>query len=110
MVFAVAIRTVARRQRSLKRRPAAAHSFNRNALPSRRNQRLMVVLVRCLPGRTSTMRWKIHRGGHGHDPRRIDLLTALALVVVIIAASYYFDRPKPPVTGAFIEPSQTVRW
>ena len=56
------------------------------------------------------MRWKIHQGGHGHDPRRIDLLTALALVVVIIAASYYFDRPKPPVTGAFIEPSQTVRW
>jgi hypothetical protein len=54
------------------------------------------------------MRWKIDRGGH--DPRQIDLLAALALVVIIIAAGYYFDRPKSPVTRTFIEPSQTVRW
>ena len=54
------------------------------------------------------MRWKIDRGGH--DPRQIDLLAALALVFLIIAAGYYFDRPKAPVPRAFIEPSQTVRW
>lgn len=54
------------------------------------------------------MRWKIHRGGH--DPRQIDLLAALVLVVAIIAAYHYFDRPEPPTHGAFIEPSQTVRW
>jgi hypothetical protein len=54
------------------------------------------------------MRWKIHRGGH--DPRQIDLLAALALVVIIITAYHYFDRPNPPVTSGFIEPSQSVRW
>jgi len=55
------------------------------------------------------MRWKIsHRG---HDPRHIDLLAALALVMVIIAAWRFFesgsDTPKP---AAFIVPSQSVRW
>jgi hypothetical protein len=54
------------------------------------------------------MRWKFHRSGH--DPRQIDLLAALALVIIIIAAWHYFDRPEPPVNGAFIEPSQHVRW
>ena len=55
------------------------------------------------------MRWKI--GHRGHDPRHIDLLVALALVIVIIAASRFFesgsDTPKPT---AFIVPSQSVRW
>ena len=55
------------------------------------------------------MRWKIsHRG---HDPRHIDLLAALVLVIAIIAAWRFFeggsDRPKPT---AFIVPSQSVRW
>jgi len=30
------------------------------------------------------MRWKISH--HGHDPRQIDLLAVLALLIVIIAA------------------------
>jgi hypothetical protein len=55
------------------------------------------------------MRWKIsHRG---NDPRHVDLLAALALVIVIIAAWRFFesgsDTPKPT---AFIVPSQSVRW
>jgi hypothetical protein len=55
------------------------------------------------------MRWRIsHRG---HDPRHIDLLAALALVIVIIGAWRFFesasDTPKPT---AFIVPSQSVRW
>ncbi len=55
------------------------------------------------------MRWKIsHRG---QDPRCIDLLAALALVIVIIAAWRFFesgsDTPQP---AAFIVPSQSVRW
>ncbi len=55
------------------------------------------------------MRWKIsHRG---HDPRRIDLLAALALVIVIVAAWRFFesgsDTPRPTT---FIVPSQSVRW
>jgi hypothetical protein len=55
------------------------------------------------------MRWKIsHRG---HDPRQIDLLAVLALVIVIIAACRYFDEnPAKPITTSFIVPSQSVRW
>jgi hypothetical protein len=55
------------------------------------------------------MRWKISHGGH--DPRQIDLLAVLALLIVIMAAWRYFDgNPEPPGTTAFIEPSQSVRW
>jgi RsiW-degrading membrane proteinase PrsW (M82 family) len=55
------------------------------------------------------MRWKTsHRG---HDPRQIDLLVALALVIVIVAAWRFFESgshtPKPTT---FIVPSQSVRW
>ena len=59
--------------------------------------------------RTSMMRWKIdHRG---HDPRQIDLLAALALVLVIVAACRYFSERSPaPGTASFIVPSQSVRW
>jgi hypothetical protein len=55
------------------------------------------------------MRWKISH--HGHDPRQIDLLAVLALLIVIVAAWRYFDgNPEPPSATAFIEPSQSVRW
>jgi lipopolysaccharide export system protein LptC len=54
------------------------------------------------------MRWKISH--HGHDPRQIDLLAILALLVVIGAAWFYFDRSQPQSTSAFIVPSQSVRW
>jgi hypothetical protein len=55
------------------------------------------------------MRWKISR--HGHDPREIDLLAVLALVIVIAAAYRYFSQsPEVPGTTAFIVPSQSVRW
>ena len=55
------------------------------------------------------MRWKIsHRG---HDPRQIDLLAVIALLIVITSAYDYFthDSRKPSNT-AFIVPSQSVRW
>ena len=55
------------------------------------------------------MGWKIRPTGH--DPRQIDLLAALALVIVIIAAWHYFDRTSgAPSDTAFIVPSQNVRW
>jgi hypothetical protein len=55
------------------------------------------------------MRWKI--SPHGHDPRQIDLLAVIALVIIIIAAWRYFeDRPEPPNTTAFIVPSQSTHW
>jgi hypothetical protein len=55
------------------------------------------------------MRWKIsHRG---HDPRQIDLLAALALVTVIVAACRYLsESPSAPRITSFIVPSQSVRW
>jgi len=55
------------------------------------------------------MRWKIRPSGH--DPRQIDLLAALALVIVIIALGHYLSHPSAPsAKSAIIEPSQTVRW
>ncbi len=56
------------------------------------------------------MRWKISH--HGHDPRQIDLLAAVAILIAIISAYLYFNyTPLPPSsTAALIEPSQTVRW
>jgi hypothetical protein len=55
------------------------------------------------------MRWKISH--HGHDPRQIDLLAVLALLIVIVTALRYFDgSPEPQASTAFIEPSQSVRW
>jgi hypothetical protein len=55
------------------------------------------------------MRWKISH--HGHDPRHIDLIAALALVIVIVATCLFIGGgSQPPSTAAFIVPSQSVRW
>jgi hypothetical protein len=56
------------------------------------------------------MRWKISH--HGHDPRQIDVLAIVVLVILIISAfSYFENRASPPAhTAGFIEPSQSVRW
>jgi hypothetical protein len=55
------------------------------------------------------MRWKIRPGGH--DPRQIDLMAALAIVILIVAIGHYLGQsPQPSAKSAFIEPSQTVRW
>jgi len=44
------------------------------------------------------MRWKISH--HGHDPRQIDLLAVLALLIIIVAAWRYF------VSGVLRSPSE----
>ena len=56
------------------------------------------------------MRWKISH--HGPDPRQIDLLAIVVLVILIITAfSYFEDRASAPARATgFIEPSQSVRW
>jgi hypothetical protein len=55
------------------------------------------------------MGWKLHH--REHDPRQIDLLAAVALLILITAAYRFFaDRPNQPATSAFIVPSQTVHW
>jgi hypothetical protein len=55
------------------------------------------------------MRWKIsHRD---HDPRLIDLMAALALVIVIVAVCRFVEGgAQAPSTADFIVPSQSVRW
>ncbi len=54
------------------------------------------------------MRWKIKPSGH--DPRQIDLLAIIALLIVIIAVGHYLTAHPTPHLTSFIEPSQTVRW
>jgi len=56
------------------------------------------------------MRWKISR--QGHDPRQIDLLAIMALVVSITAAYALIEHhaAAPRNTTAFIVPSQSARW
>jgi hypothetical protein len=66
-------------------------------------------------GRPRIMRWKISHGNHdhgGHDPRQIDLIAIIALLIVIIAAfKFYSDSfESAPSTTAFIVPSQSVHW
>jgi hypothetical protein len=101
----MALWTLARRQRAV---GCALHRIQSKRLLQRRNQSVIMVLVRCLPTEDS-MRWKF--GPSGHDPRQIDLLAAIALVVFIVAVDYYFtEKPTPHQTSAFIEPSQSVRW
>jgi hypothetical protein len=56
------------------------------------------------------MRFKISPSGH--DPRQIDLLAILALIVTIIGALRYYEDTTalPPSTTAYIVPSQHVHW
>ncbi len=55
------------------------------------------------------MRWKIsHRD---HDPRQIDLIAILALLILIVAACRFFSGGSGTLSStAFIVPSQSVRW
>lgn len=57
------------------------------------------------------MRWKIK--GYGHDPRQIDLLAVIALLLVSLGAFVFVASiafSTPPNTTALIVPSQHVRW
>jgi hypothetical protein len=80
------------------------------ALLERGNLSRIVRIVVSPSREETTMRWKISH--HGHDPRQIDLLAIVALVILIISAfSYFEDRASAPArTTGFIEPSQSVRW
>lgn len=63
------------------------------------------------------MRWKISphfrfRPGSHHDPRTIDMLAIIALLVLVIGSGWYLatSLAMPPSTTAFIVPSQSVHW
>jgi hypothetical protein len=94
----MAVRQVAGRQRAL------ARLFERAG-----NSGFPTALVWSLPWEEQAMRWKIsHRG---HDPRQLDLVAVLALVI-IVAACRYFSHSTTDMRGhaSFIVPSQSVRW
>jgi hypothetical protein len=72
----------------------------------RRGTRIVLVLR---SGRKQSMRWKTNH--REHDPRHVDLMAVLALLILIVAAyRFYTVTPNVSATTAFIEPSQTVRW
>jgi hypothetical protein len=74
-----------------------------------RNRSFLTALTSSFLREETIMRPKISR--HGHDPRQVDLLAIIALVVVIVAAFRYFGgHSEPPSLSALIEPSQSVRW
>jgi hypothetical protein len=117
MVSAMALRALARRQCALRislTDPVAALSAQiRIAGPPRRGARgtatANVALSLHAPREETTMRWKISR--HGHDPRQVDLLAVIALVIIIVAAWRYFgEDSEPRNTTAFIVPSQSTHW
>ncbi|MCK1652323.1 hypothetical protein IVA88_12875 [Bradyrhizobium sp. 149] len=70
------------------------------------------------------MRWKISphfdfrpgpdsRGGsRSHDPRTLDMLAIIALLVLVAGSGWYLATSfaTPPSTTAFIVPSQSVHW
>jgi hypothetical protein len=62
-------------------------------------------------GRPIIMRWKISHGHYGgHDPRQIDLIVALLILIVAAFRFYSGSFETPPSTSAFIVPSQSVHW
>jgi hypothetical protein len=56
------------------------------------------------------MRWKIRPSGH--DPRQIDLLAIVAILIIIVAVYGLVEHlmATPQSTSVFIVPSQNVRW
>lgn len=63
------------------------------------------------------MRWKISPHFHfrpdsHQDPRTIDMLAIIALLVLVIGSGWYLatSLAMPPSTTAFIVPSQSVHW
>jgi hypothetical protein len=54
---------------------------------------------------------RLHIEKHGHDPRQIDLVAVIALVVLVFGAICYLcGSAAEPMTTGFIVPSQTVHW
>jgi hypothetical protein len=56
------------------------------------------------------MRLHFHRDGH--DPRQIDLVAVIALLVVVYGGVCYLSGPSfvPASTTSFIEASQSAHW
>jgi hypothetical protein len=54
---------------------------------------------------------RLHIEKHGHDPRQVDLVAVIALVVLVVGAIGYFYSSAPEeITTALIVPGQSVHW
>ena len=68
--------------------------------------------------RVAALVWSVGRPNHalenqprGHDPRQIDLIAIVALLIVIVPpAGSTAKQSDAPSNTAFIVPSQSVRW
>jgi hypothetical protein len=79
------------------------------------NRRFAGALIGYFRREAKIMRWKISHGDHGHrghDPRQIDLIAIVALLIAILAAFRFYSTTfdTAPSTTAFIVPSQSVHW
>jgi hypothetical protein len=54
---------------------------------------------------------RLHIEPDGHDPRQVDLVAVVSLIVLVFVAICYLCGPaSEPITTAFIVPSQSVHW
>jgi hypothetical protein len=54
---------------------------------------------------------RLHIEKHGHDPRQVDLVAVIALIVLVFGAMcYFYGSAAEPVMTGLIVPSQTVHW
>jgi hypothetical protein len=67
--------------------------------------------VYCFGAARGVQIMRLHIEKHGHDPRQVDLVAVIALIVLVIGAICYLcgSATEPVITG-FIVPSQTVHW
>ena len=54
---------------------------------------------------------RLHIENHGHDPRQVDFVAMITLIILVFGAICYLSGPTiEQMTTAFIVPSQTVHW
>ena len=54
---------------------------------------------------------RLHIENHGHDPRQVDLVAVIALIILVFVAICYLSGPtNEQMATALIVPSQTVHW
>jgi len=107
LVSALAVRPLARRQRGVTPRAATRHL---KYVAMAREPALCCAIGPMSPFRED-VNDALENSTRGHDPRQIDLLAIVAMIVVVIAVGAYLSEPvKTRLTSGFIEPSQSVRW
>lgn len=55
---------------------------------------------------------RLHFSRDGHDPRHVDLIAVIALLIIVYGAVCYLSGPSfvEVSTAPFIEASQSARW